>query len=93
MIKKELQFLRSVSNKTKSYRNDNDIVGQWISQACQHADNKVEPNGSEFAPSPFDNLFYEYKTWCSKGHKVPDKKNKRRLTQMARSISLWFISW
>ena len=36
---------KKVSNKTKSCRNDNDIVGQWISQACQEVDNKVEPNG------------------------------------------------
>ena len=64
-----------VNNKTKSYRNDNDIVGQWIDQTCEITDNQKLSNGLELAPSCFDDLFYDFKQWCQEqGHKSPDKK-------------------
>ena len=69
---------KQVNNKTKSYRNDNDIVGQWIEQTCEIVDNRVLTNGLEQAPSCFENLFYDFKTWCqSQGYKSPDKKKTK----------------
>ena len=34
-----------VNSKTKSYRNENDIVGQWIDEGCEIVDNNVLDNG------------------------------------------------
>ena len=67
-----------VNSKTKSYRNENDIVGQWIDQGCEIVDNNVLDNGLELAPTSFADLFYEYKNWCQEqGHKPPDKKKTK----------------
>ena len=69
---------KQVNNKTKSYRNENDIVGQWIEQCCDISDNIPQPNGLELAPTSFDNLFYAYKGWCQEqGYKTPDKKKTK----------------
>jgi len=69
---------KQVNNKTKSYRNENDIVGQWINQCCEIGDNVPQANGLEQAPTSFDNLFEEYKGWCQEqGYKAPDKKKTK----------------
>ena len=76
--KEGIKIPKQVNNKTKSYRNDNDIVGQWIEQTCEIVDNRVLTNGLEQAPSCFENLFYDFKTWCqSQGYKSPDKKKTK----------------
>jgi phage/plasmid-associated DNA primase len=67
-----------VNNKTKSYRNENDIVGQWINQACHICGNIKLKNGLELAPTCFEDLFFEFKAWCQEqGHKSPDKKKTK----------------
>ena len=67
-----------VNNKTKSYRNENDIVGQWIDQMCELCDNIPQSNGLELAPTCFGDLEYEFKQWCQEqGYKVPDKKKTK----------------
>ena len=67
-----------VNSKTKSYRNENDIVGQWIDQGCEIVGNNVLDNGLELAPTSFADLFYEYKNWCQEqGYKPPDKKKTK----------------
>jgi putative DNA primase/helicase len=69
---------KQVNNKTKAYRNENDIVGQWIDQCCQPADNIPDKDGIERAPSNIDNLFYQFKIWCQEqGHKAADKKKTK----------------
>ena len=69
-----------VNNKTKSYRNQNDIVGQWIQQCCEIAPNLVKDNGLEEAPTDFADLFYEYRGWCQEqGHKPPDRKRQKKI--------------
>jgi P4 family phage/plasmid primase-like protien len=67
-----------VNNKTKSYRNDNDIVGQWIGQVCEVSDSIQQPNGVELAPTSFSDLYFEFRGWCQEqGYKVPDKKKTK----------------
>ena len=67
-----------VNNKTKSYRNENDIVGQWIEQACKIVDNNKLANGLEQAPTCFSDLYFEFKTWCQcLGYEAPDKKKTK----------------
>ena len=69
---------KQVNNKTKSYRNENDIVGQWIDQTCEISNNISLKNGLELAPTSFDDLFYSYKEWCQEqGYKSPDKKKTK----------------
>ena len=67
-----------VNNKTKSYRNENDIVGQWIEQACEITDSISQSNGLELAPTCFSDLYFEFRGWCAEqGYKVPDKKKTK----------------
>ena len=69
---------KQVNNKTKSYRNENDIVGQWIDQTCEISDNIPLKNGLELAPTSFDDLFYSYKEWCKEqDYKLPNKKKTK----------------
>jgi P4 family phage/plasmid primase-like protien len=56
---------KSVSEKTNEYRNENDLVGQWITEQCEEDDNQVGTDGvSEFAPGDFDTLHGGFKDWC-----------------------------
>ena len=76
--KEGITIPKQVNNKTKSYRNENDIVGQWIGQCCEMADNKIEENGSEEAPTCFGDLFFKFNSWCQEqGYKSADKKKTK----------------
>jgi len=76
--KEGITIPKQVNNKTKSYRNDNDIVGQWIDQSCEISDNIQQKNGLELAPTSFGDLFFEFKQWCQEqGYKPPDKKKTK----------------
>jgi len=69
---------KQVNNKTKAYRNDNDIVGQWIDQCCEVGDNLVDEDGIERAPGDYENLYFLFTEWCKKqGYKVQDKKKTK----------------
>ena len=76
--KEGIKVPSEVSDKTKAYRNDNDIVGQWIDQACEEGDNVQLKNGIEMAPTSFADLFFDYSAWCKEqGYKPPDKKKTK----------------
>jgi P4 family phage/plasmid primase-like protien len=76
--KKGITVPPRVNNKTKSYRNENDIVGQWISQSCDVVDNDKQNNGLELAPTCFADLYFEFRGWCQEqGYKPPDKKKTK----------------
>ena len=67
-----------VNSKTKSYRNENDILGQWIDQSCEIVDNNVLDNGLELAQTCFEDLFWDYKQWCQKqGYPCNDSHKKK----------------
>lgn len=63
-----------VNSKTKSYRNENDNVGRWISEACEEVPNEVV-DGVEKAPTPFTDLSEDYDEWC-KENGIKSNKNK-----------------
>lgn len=63
-----------VNSKTKSYRNANDNVGRWISEACEEAPNEVV-DGVEKAPTPFSDLCEDFEDW-SKENGIKSNKNK-----------------
>ena len=76
--KEGIKVPKQVSNKTKAYRNDNDIVGQWIDQCCEVVNNIVDEGGLERAPGEYENLYFQFKAWCQEqGYKVPDKKKTK----------------
>ena len=54
-----------VGAKTNSYRNENDIIGQWITEQCEIAENEISADGvSESAPTELNYLYSEFKDWC-----------------------------
>lgn len=61
-----------VNSKTKSYRNANDNVGRWISEACEEAPNEVV-DGVEKAPTPFSDLCEDFEEWCKENGIKPNK--------------------
>ena len=63
-----------VNSKTKSYRNENDNVGRWISEACEEAPNEVV-DGIEKAPTSFSDLYEDFDDW-SKENGIKSNKNK-----------------
>ena len=68
----------SVKDKTSAYRNENDIIGQWISAQCEPADHELCADGvTETAPSELKNLYIDFKDWCEEEEVtkdvVPDK--------------------
>jgi phage/plasmid-associated DNA primase len=69
-----------VKEKTTDYRNENDLVGQWISVACEEAENETLDDGiTQRAPTPLNGLFQKFKTWAIDEQQldsktVPDKK-------------------
>ena len=69
----------AVRAQTKSYRNDNDVVGQWIDQCCEIADYVIGSNKvDKYAPSEFDDLYRDFKEWCDEQEmRKPDKKTTR----------------
>ena len=69
----------SVKDRTNEYRNENDIVGQWVSERCAEAPNEPVADGvSEIAPTEFSSLHPHFKDWCEEQevvkHLRPDLK-------------------
>ena len=54
-----------VKAKTNEYRGDNDIIGQWIEQYCEVADNIVSADGiTKLAPTEFKPLYDNFSEFC-----------------------------
>ena len=88
--KEGIKIPDEVNGKTKAYRNENDTVGQWIEQECEECENKMYPNGDELAPTNFEDLFFEFKNWCSKqGYKPPEKKKTKETFIKWQEKSKW----
>ena len=78
-----------VNSKTKSYRNANDNVGRWISEACEEAPNEVV-DGVEKAPTPFSDLCEDFEEWCKEnGCKAQKNKIKIDLLKWPMKESLY----
>lgn len=65
-----------VKDATKKYRNENNILGQFI-ELCSVVPNIVE-KGVTLAPTEFEDIFYHFKQWCQQSaYKAPDKKKTK----------------
>lgn len=54
-----------IKAKTNEYRGDNDIIGQWIEQYCETADNVVSADGvTKLAPTEFRPLYDNFSEFC-----------------------------
>ena len=82
-----------VLDKTSEYRNENDIIGQWITDNCVECDNIVE-GVSEYAPTDFDNLYAEFVEWCDDQEEKnrPDKKKVKEALKKWQSKSKYGLS-
>ena len=60
-----------IKNTTLDYRNENDIVGQWIYLKCEPAD--CNPNTGQ-APTHLDELWNSFDQWQEDEDKKPTKK-------------------
>ena len=71
-----------VKDKTNEYRNDNDIIGQWISENTIEGNNIIAANGvTEKAPTDSDTLYEAFKEWTTDEEidkrSIPNKKKFR----------------
>ena len=65
-----------VKDATKNYRNENNVLGQFI-DLCSISPNIVEKSVT-LAPAEFEDIFYHFKQWCQQSaHKPPDKKKTK----------------
>ena len=85
-----------VMTKTSEYRNNNDLVGQWIDRRCEPAEHVESTDGvTAFAPTDFENLYDDFKEWCEneefKNH--PDKMGVRNALKKWQDKSRWGLSY
>ena len=72
--KEGIDIPEKVKSATKDYRNENNVLGQFI-DLCDEVDNNENDDGSEIAPTDFEDIFYQFTDWIKKvGHKPQDKK-------------------
>ena len=83
----------AVTEKTKDYRNANDLVGQWINDCCIEVENDVS-GVNEVAPSEFDNLFADFKEWCDSQEEKnpPEKKSVKEALKKWQASSKFGLS-
>jgi P4 family phage/plasmid primase-like protien len=72
-----------VKERTTEYRNENDIVGRWITDCCEVMGNVVDTDGvTEYAPSTLGILHDGFKEWCVNQEiakfLLPDKSKFRK---------------
>ena len=86
----------AVKEKTNDYRNENDIIGQWIAQKCIDVHNNISADGiSEVAPTSLQNLYDSFKEWfeeeeCST--RMPDKKTFKEALLKWQAASSYGLS-
>jgi P4 family phage/plasmid primase-like protien len=77
----------AVTDKTSEYRNANDLIGQWINDCCARVENSVD-GVNEYAPGEFDNLYAEFKEWCSS----QEEKNPPEKKAVKEALKKWQAS-
>ena len=85
-----------VKAKTNEYRSNNDLVGQWIEQNCEEADNEGSTDGiTETAPTDLEDLYSDFSEWCQElGIKnTPEKMNVRTALKKWQDKSRFGLSY
>ena len=85
-----------VKAKTSEYRNNNDLVGQWIDQRCVPDGNVLSTDGiTSMAPTDFENLYDDFTQWCEEEEfkNRPDKMGVRNSLKKWQEKSTWGLSY
>tara|TARA_Y100001970_G_C14232159_1_gene859325 strand:+ start:1 stop:984 length:984 start_codon:yes stop_codon:yes gene_type:complete len=85
-----------VKAKTREYRGNNDLVGQWIDQNCEESDNILATDGiMELAPTDFDTLYDNFVEWCQEEEITnrPDKKGVKAALKKWQDKSRYGLSY
>jgi P4 family phage/plasmid primase-like protien len=85
-----------VKAKTNEYRNNNDLIGQWIRDNCVEADNEISTDGiTETAPTDFDTLYDDFKEWCGEEElkNILDKGSVRNSLKKWQEKSRYGLSY
>jgi P4 family phage/plasmid primase-like protien len=85
-----------VKAKTNAYRNNNDLVGQWIDQNCIEEENILATDGiMELAPTDFDTLYDNFVEWCQEEevNNRPDKKSVKTALKKWQEKSRFGLSF
>ena len=90
--KNGIHIPEAVTDKTREYRNSNDVIGKWINECCMPSDN-IKQGVNEYAPTEFDNLYAEFSEWCSNNEEdKPSKKIVKEALKTWQSKSKYGLS-
>jgi len=88
-----------IKAKTNEYRGDNDIIGQWIEQYCETADNVVSANGvTKLAPTEFKPLYDNFTEFCGdvlgrQSNNIPDMSVVKTALKKWQEKSEWGLCY
>ena len=88
-----------IKAKTSEYRGDNDIIGQWILQECEIADNIfASDNITKMAPTEFRTLFDKFAEWCTnvmgrQSNNIPDMSVVKTALKKWQEKSDWGLNY
>jgi len=88
-----------IKAKTNEYRGDNDIIGQWIEQYCEVADNVVSADGvTKLAPTEFKPLYDNFSEFCGdvlgrQSNNIPDMSVVKTALKKWQEKSDWGLCY
>lgn len=88
-----------IKAKTNEYRSDNDIIGQWIEQYCEVADNVVSADGvTKLAPTEFRPLYDNFSEFCGdvlgrQSNNIPDMSVVKTALKKWQEKSDWGLCY
>ena len=88
-----------IKAKTNEYRGDNDIIGQWIEQYCEVADNVVSADGvTKLAPTEFRPLYDNFSEFCGdvlgrQSNNIPDMSVVKTALKKWQEKSDWGLCY
>ena len=88
-----------VKAKTNEYRGDNDIIGSWIDQECETADNIYAADDvTKIAPTEFRTLYDKFAEWCvdslgRQSNNIPDMSVVKTSLKKWQEKSRWGLHY
>lgn len=82
--KEGIHIPKAVKDRTRQYRNDNDIIGQFISDCCQEVDN-ITIGDYTYAPTEFTSIYTPFVDWCDE----EEIKNRPDRQTVRESLKKW----
>ena len=82
--KEGIHVPKVVKDRTRQYRNDNDIIGQFITDCCREADN-ITIGDYIYAPTEFTSVYTSFADWCDE----EEIKNRPDRQTVRESLKKW----